>query len=328
MREASGMPGEEDVRKVSRQDIQLVQNLIERCLQLYMNQKEVVDTLSFHAKIEPSFTELVWQKLEEENREFFKAYYARLMLKNQIMVFNKLLEDQYQIMSKEHPSGVPSMPPTAPNGSNSSTLNQNVCFLPDTTPSTAMPDSLLRNGNPSGVVNGAPSSDQFIYAGKVVHGLPSGMDASASLLAAHNSTVGQFNGHNGTTIKTESSYSSNSDFPFVSENTFLEQSVGDVSGGSFSSSELNGQPMGDPILDMDSSSYGFLSQIPRNFSFSDLTEDFSQSAEILENYGRSPFIPSETNNFSESTAGEHIEIGNRRLDTISEGVNFEDFRID
>jgi len=52
------MPGGEDVRKVSRQDIQLVQNLIERCLQLYMNQKEVVDTLSLQAKIEPSFTEL------------------------------------------------------------------------------------------------------------------------------------------------------------------------------------------------------------------------------------------------------------------------------
>jgi uncharacterized protein (TIGR01589 family) len=49
-----------------------VQNLIERCLQLYMNQKEVVETLSFNAKIEPSFTELVWQKLEEENREFLR----------------------------------------------------------------------------------------------------------------------------------------------------------------------------------------------------------------------------------------------------------------
>lgn len=35
-----------------------VQNLIERCLQLYMNQKEVVDTLLYQAKIEPSFTEL------------------------------------------------------------------------------------------------------------------------------------------------------------------------------------------------------------------------------------------------------------------------------
>lgn len=76
------------VRRVSRQDIQLVrviswalsaliylfflshfitiwmvlwiqvQNLIERCLQLYMNQKEVVDTLLDQAKIEPDFTSL------------------------------------------------------------------------------------------------------------------------------------------------------------------------------------------------------------------------------------------------------------------------------
>ncbi|KAF8677081.1 hypothetical protein HU200_046542 [Digitaria exilis] len=291
-----------------------------------MNQKEVVDTLSLQAKIEPSFTELVWQKLEEENREFFKAYYVRLMLMSQITAFNKLLEQQYQIMSKDHPSGVPSMPPTA-NGSNSSTLNQNVPFLPDTIPSTAMQDSLLHNGGSSGI-NGATSNDQFTYTGKVVHGLPSSMDASSSLLAAQNSTVGQFNGHNGTAIKAEAGYSSNSDFGFGNENVFLEQSVGDVSGGSFSSSELNGQQLGDPILDMDSSSYGFLSQIPRNFSFSDLTEDFSQSAEILENYGRSPFIPPEANNFQEPAAGEHTEMGNRRLDTISEGVHFEDFGSD
>ena len=62
----------------------------------------------------------MWQKLEEENREFFKAYYVRLMLMNQIVAFNKLLEKQYQIMSKDHPSGVSSMPHAAPNGSNSS----------------------------------------------------------------------------------------------------------------------------------------------------------------------------------------------------------------
>ncbi|CAM0947085.1 unnamed protein product [Alopecurus aequalis] len=331
MREAaSGMSGgeEDDARKVSPKDIQLVQNLIERCLQLYMNQKEVVETLSFQAKIEPSFTELVWQKLEEENREFFKAYYVRLMLKNQIMVFNKLLEDQYRLMSKEHPSGVPSMTPTAPNGSDPSTLNQNACFVPDGT-STAMPDSFLHNGNSSGIINGAPATDQYIYAGKVVHGIPSGMDASSSILSAHSSTVGQFNGGNGTTIKAESSFSSNQGFAFGNESSFLEpgQSIGDASGGSFSSSELNGQPISDPILDMDISSYGYLGQIPRNFSFSDLTEDFSHSAEILENYGRSPFIPPE-NNFSESTAGEHTEIGNRRLDSISEAVSYEDFGSD
>ena len=41
----------------------------------------------------------------------------RLMLQNQIMDFNKLLEDQLQIMSKEFPSGIPSM--ALPNGSSS-----------------------------------------------------------------------------------------------------------------------------------------------------------------------------------------------------------------
>lgn len=33
-----------------------VQNLIERCLQLYMTRKDVVNTLQMQAKIEPDFT--------------------------------------------------------------------------------------------------------------------------------------------------------------------------------------------------------------------------------------------------------------------------------
>jgi hypothetical protein len=62
----------------------------------------------------------VWQQLVEHNREFFKAYDLRLRLKNQITVFNKLLEDQLQIMNKEFSSGIPSMsPPDPPNGTSS-----------------------------------------------------------------------------------------------------------------------------------------------------------------------------------------------------------------
>ncbi len=34
-------------------------------------------TLQTEAKIEPSFTTLVWQKLEEQNKEFFEAYHVR-----------------------------------------------------------------------------------------------------------------------------------------------------------------------------------------------------------------------------------------------------------
>ena len=38
--------------------VEQVQNLIERCLQLYMNQRDVISTLQFQAKIEPGFTSL------------------------------------------------------------------------------------------------------------------------------------------------------------------------------------------------------------------------------------------------------------------------------
>lgn len=61
----------------------------------------------------------VWQKLEEENREFFRAYYLRLMVKNQINEFNRLLEQQVQLMRQIHPTGVASM--ATSNGSHIST---------------------------------------------------------------------------------------------------------------------------------------------------------------------------------------------------------------
>ncbi|KAG8067499.1 hypothetical protein GUJ93_ZPchr0005g15586 [Zizania palustris] len=96
-----------DDKKVSREDIELVQNLIERCLQLYMDRGEVVRTLSTRARIEPGFTTLVWQKLEEENSEFFRAYYIRLKLKKQINLFNQLLEHQYHLMKFPVPQQVP-----------------------------------------------------------------------------------------------------------------------------------------------------------------------------------------------------------------------------
>ena len=62
---------------ISSLDVQLVQNLVERCLQLYMNEREVVALLQQQTKIEPSFTSLVWQKLEEQNPEFFKARFEK-----------------------------------------------------------------------------------------------------------------------------------------------------------------------------------------------------------------------------------------------------------
>lgn len=42
----------------------------------------------------------VWQKLEEQNPDFFKAYYTRLKVKDQIELFNTMLEYHAQVLQK------------------------------------------------------------------------------------------------------------------------------------------------------------------------------------------------------------------------------------
>ncbi|GKV49985.1 hypothetical protein SLEP1_g56703 [Rubroshorea leprosula] len=75
-----------------------------------MNRDEVVKILLTWARIDPGFTTLVWQKLEEENADFFRAYYIRLKLKKQIVLFNNLLEHQYHLMKYPVPSKAPLAP--------------------------------------------------------------------------------------------------------------------------------------------------------------------------------------------------------------------------
>ncbi|CAA7410828.1 unnamed protein product [Spirodela intermedia] len=292
-----------EVRKVSRRDIQLVQNLIERCLQLYMNQKEVVETLEHNARIEPGFTELVWQKLEEENREFFKAYHVRLMLKNQILVFNQLLQKQVDLMHGMHPSG--SAPVSLHRDSNAS-LQQNLCYSsaphrPGNIPSVAGPSS----GMPP--IENISMDDATLDAGR--------MGMATSLLSAHNPQMAMLHGMKGEKIKMEPAYSSNSEFTFCTDNSFSDchSGTGDVPIPPFSGAELHVQPLNEQLVDIDTSSFGILGQIPRNFSFSDLTEDFTHSTDILEGYGRSPFLGRESA-LSTSTGRGGLE----KYDTIAE----------
>ncbi|KAB1205015.1 hypothetical protein CJ030_MR7G008330 [Morella rubra] len=80
-----------------------VQNLIERCLLLYMNKREVMDTLLGCARIESALTAMIFQTLEEQNAEFFKAYYTRMKLIEQIRLFNVLLEKQAQLTKQSAP---------------------------------------------------------------------------------------------------------------------------------------------------------------------------------------------------------------------------------
>ncbi|XP_039013476.1 uncharacterized protein LOC120143152 [Hibiscus syriacus] len=71
-----------------------------------MTEKEVEKTLLAQAKILPSFTKFVWEKLEQENEEFFRAYYMRLMVKQQIIEFNQMLQQHVQLMHQIYPTGV------------------------------------------------------------------------------------------------------------------------------------------------------------------------------------------------------------------------------
>ena len=65
-----------------------------------MSQSEIVAALQVQAKIDPALTCLVWQKLEEQNAEFFASYDVRLRLKDQIVAFNYLVEQQTRLLQK------------------------------------------------------------------------------------------------------------------------------------------------------------------------------------------------------------------------------------
>ena len=80
--------------------VKSVQNLIERCLNQYMTQAEVIATLQVQADVDPALTCLVWQKLEEANPDFFLSYDVRLKLKDQVVAFNYLVEQQTRLLQK------------------------------------------------------------------------------------------------------------------------------------------------------------------------------------------------------------------------------------
>nr|GEV65099.1 ribonuclease H-like domain-containing protein [Tanacetum cinerariifolium] len=87
-------------RKVTPDEVERVKNMMEQCLMHYMNKKEVIDILYQQQQIEPAFTKIVWQTLEEQNQDFFKAYYPRLILKEQITKFNNLVRQQAAVINQ------------------------------------------------------------------------------------------------------------------------------------------------------------------------------------------------------------------------------------
>ncbi|XP_019454662.1 PREDICTED: uncharacterized protein LOC109355863 isoform X3 [Lupinus angustifolius] len=340
------------VKQVSRQDIQLVQNLIKRCLQLYMSQAEVVETLLNQAKIEPGFTELVWQKLEEENQEFFRAYYLMLMVKQQIQEFNSLLEQQVQLMHLQ-PTAASSLPnssgshipavASSPNSNGShihtvaSLLTSNGSHLPagpqnqahyaaERTRGGLKPENIQHpvGSSLSNVFgNGQSSLQATMRAAIDMSAHSSRVNGPPNMLSAQSSNMDLIQSINRGMIKTEPGFSGCSPYIVGAEGNVLEAhpTIGYVSVTSFTNVESNSHSLNEAVLDPDTS-FGFLGQIPRNFSLSDLTADFSQSsADILESYSSSPFLATDNGNFLERG-----EQDNNRLDSISEGLSYEDFR--
>ncbi|PRQ58436.1 putative angiotensin-converting enzyme 2 [Rosa chinensis] len=295
-----------DNKKVSRQDIELVQNLIERCLQLYMNREEVVKTLLTRARIDPGFTTLVWQKLEEENADFFRAYYIRLKLKKQIILFNHLLEHHCHL-SKYHPMH-PKVP-LAPiqNGIHPMPVNNLPMGYPvlqqPPMPAAGQPHLDSMGISNCHVVNGVPAPSNF-HPIRMNSGNDMVMDCSSSDVVP--------------VIPPNSNMSSMSEIPVS------PTSVASSGHFPFTASEISGMGVDTSALDTtftsDVASNGLqlgpdggggrsLDQIQWNFSLSDLTADLSNLGDLgaLGNYPGSPFLPSDSEILLDSPEQEDIE---------------------
>ncbi|XVE73722.1 hypothetical protein DITRI_Ditri11bG0141500 [Diplodiscus trichospermus] len=296
-----------DGRKVSRQDIELVQNLIERCLQLYMNREEVVKTLLTRARIDPGFTTLVWQKLEEENGDFFRAYYIRLKLKKQILLFNHLLEHQFHLMKYPVPPKVPLAP--IQNGIHPMPVNN----LP-------MGYPVLQQ--PSIPASGQPHIDSMgISSCHVVNGVPAPSNFQPMRMNSGNDMVMDTNATDVTpAVPPTTAMSSMSEMPVS------PTSVASSGNFPFTASDMSGIGVDTSALDSAfttdvASSVGLqlgpdngagnsrsLDQIQWNFSLTDLTADLSNLGDLgaLGNYPGSPFLPSDSEILLDSSEQEDI----------------------
>ncbi|CAI9768821.1 unnamed protein product [Fraxinus pennsylvanica] len=302
-----------DNRKVSREDIELVQNLIERCLQLYMNRDEVVKTLLNRARIDPGFTTLVWQKLEEENADFFRAYYIRLKLKKQIILFNCLLEHQHHLMKYPAPPKVRLAP--IQNGIHPMAVNNLPMGYPviqqPPVPATGQHhfDSTGYSTSSCHIVNGVPAPGNF-YPIRMTSGNDMMIDTGA--------------------VDVSPSMPLNNTMASMSDMTVSPTSVASTGHFPFSASEISGMGVDTSTLNTAftsdvASSVGLqlppdngagnsrdslrsLAQIPWNFSLSDLTADLSNLGDLgaLGNYPGSPFLPSDSDILLDSP--EHDDI--------------------
>lgn len=138
--------------------------------------------------------------------------------------------------------------------------------------------SMFLNGGPSVQGHMQSIDGNSTHAGR--------MDISPNMHSPQNSHMGLVHGMNGVVIKSEP-YADGSTFAFSGDGNVMGMPppVGDMAIPSFGNVDTNSQSLNGSLLDNEAASFGFLGQIPRNFSLSDLTAGFSQSSGGLSIFG-------------------------------------------
>ncbi|XP_051131345.1 uncharacterized protein LOC127251619 isoform X2 [Andrographis paniculata] len=277
-----------------------------------MCKKDVINTLIIQDNIDPQFTELVWQRLEEENQEFFKAYYLKLLVKDQIMEFNRLLSEQVELMRRIGFSGI--SPMLTSNGMHVSPTQH----ISISAPQNIRPLK-TENIQQESVFNNCGSVIQPCVPVTVdgsVHNRK--LDVPPNLFMPQNTSVELARTTNEKVVKTEAGYTGCTPFDFSPPGNYLDSRplMCDASVSSFSSVDSNAQHLNGTLLDADTSSFGFLEQIPPSFNLPEMPTDFATSSDLLESYCRAPFLTPDAATFADPRGD--VE----RLDPESESLRF------
>ncbi|URE47300.1 hypothetical protein MUK42_01811 [Musa troglodytarum] len=262
--------GSSNTRKVSREDIELVQNLIERCLQLYMNRREYGRN---------------WKK----KTRIFRAYYIRLKLKKQIILFNHLLEHQYHLMKYPIQPKVPLAP--IQNGIHPVpvSLPMGYPILPQhLMPATGQPhvDPMGCGLSSCHVVNGIPAPGSF-------HPIRMNSGTNDTTEAAHTAPPA-ISSMSEMAVSPASAASSNR-FPFSSEISGIGLDVMALDATFPPDVANSGLQLGSDGVGSSRDSIRSSGQL-WNFSLSDLTADLTNLGDlgVLGDYDGSPFLPSDS----------------------------------
>mmetsp|Transcript_34928 Transcript_34928/g.78918 ORF Transcript_34928/g.78918 Transcript_34928/m.78918 type:complete len:115 (-) Transcript_34928:105-449(-) len=84
---------------VAWDEIKSVQVMIERCMQHYLTQAEIITTLQSQMGVRPSLTTSVLRLLEEQNGPYFYSYNVMLRVKDQLTSFNYLADQQKRLIN-------------------------------------------------------------------------------------------------------------------------------------------------------------------------------------------------------------------------------------